>query len=51
MNIEALVNECGFIPTEYMEHWRESLDSDQRNALDEYMARLFEDAESELEAF
>lgn len=49
--MDDVINHAGFIPTEYMEHWRESLDNDQRKALDEYMAHLFDDAESELEAF
>lgn len=50
--MDDVINQSGFIPTENMKHWRESLDSDQRKAIDEYMARLYDDADTnELEAF
>lgn len=50
--MDDVINQSGFIPTENMKHWRESLNDDQRKALDDYMDHLFDDAETnELEAF
>ena len=52
MDIERLVNESGFIPTENMAKWRESLTDEQRQALDNEMQRLFDDVgRDNLEAF
>ena len=52
MDIERMINESGFIPTEYMRKWRDSLTQEQRDAIDNEMKRLFEEAGREnLETF